>query len=98
MKGYVIVLLDVRDHDLYVDYARRASAIEARHGGKALVAADADEVVDGEWPSQRVVVLEFPSLDAARAWYNDPDYADLIEQRHEATTSNIVFVEGFQTP
>ncbi len=96
MKGYAIILLDVKDHERYIDYARKASAIEARYGGVALVAADVEEVVEGSWPSQRVVVLEFPTLAAAHAWYEDPEYADLISQRHDATTSNIVFVEGFQ--
>ena len=95
-KGYVIVLLDVRDQDLYVDYARRASKIEAYHGGRALIVGDAEEVVEGDWPSGRVVVLEFPSLEAARAWYSDPDYQELIPMRHRATTSRILFMEEFQ--
>jgi uncharacterized protein (DUF1330 family) len=94
-KGYAVILLDVHDQVRYVDYARRATEIEDRHGGRPLVASDAEEVVEGDWPAERVVVLEFPSLDHARAWYNDPDYQDLIPFRREATSSNILFVEGF---
>ncbi len=94
-KGYAIVQLDVKDPDLYAEYARRATQVEARHGGKPLVVSDATEVVDGTWPSERVVILEFPSIDAARAWYSDPDYMELIPLRHEATDSSIVFAEGF---
>jgi uncharacterized protein (DUF1330 family) len=97
-KGYAIVLLDVKDHDRYVEYARRATEIEARHGGRALVAADAQEVIEGDWPAERIVVLEFPSIDHARAWHNDPEYQDLIPLRHQATSSRILFVEGFQPP
>jgi uncharacterized protein (DUF1330 family) len=94
-KGYAVILLDVHDQGRYVDYARRATEIEDRHGGRALVAAGAEEVVEGEWTAERVVVLEFPSLDHARAWYNDPDYQDLISLRREATSSHILFVEAF---
>lgn len=94
-KGYAIILLDVHDQGLYADYARRATEIEDRHGGQPLVVCDAEEVVEGEWPAERVVVLEFPSLDHARAWYNDPEYQDLIPLRREATSSQILFVEGF---
>lgn len=94
-KGYCIVLLDVIDRDLYAEYAQRATEIEAAHGGRALVAADAVHVAEGSWPSERVVVLEFPSLQAARDWYTDPEYADLIPMRQRATNSSVLFVEGF---
>ena len=94
MKGYAIVLLDVTDRDRYAAYARAATEIEARHGGRPLAVGDAHEVVEGEWPTERTVILEFPSIDAARAWYSDPDYQPLIELRRGATVSRILFMEG----
>jgi len=94
-KGYAVVLLDVLDQEIYVDYGRRATTIESRYGGKPLVASDVNEVVEGEWPSERVVILEFPSIEQARAWYADPDYQELIAMRHQATVSSIAFVGGF---
>ena len=93
-KGYCIVLLDVEDDALYDEYARRATAIEEQYGGRALVATGADEVLEGPWPASRVVVLEFPSLQAARDWYADPAYAILIPLRHRATKSAVLLVEG----
>ncbi len=94
-KGYAIVLLDVNDTERYMEYARRATEIESRHGGRPLVAAAAAEVVDGSWPSERVVVLEFPSLEQARSWYRDPEYRGLIPLRHAATKSTVVLIEGY---
>jgi uncharacterized protein (DUF1330 family) len=94
-KGYAVVLLDVKDADLYSRYANKATEIEDRHGGRPLVVSDVAEVVDGSWPSSRVVVLEFPSIDDARAWYRDPDYQALIPLRHAATASSVALVEGF---
>lgn len=94
-KGYVLVLLDVLDHELYAEYAAAATVIETRHGGRPLVVGEAKEVVEGEWPAERVVVLEFPSIDMARAWYADPDYESLIPFRQRATASALLLMEGF---
>ena len=95
-KGYVLVLVDVHDAGAYAEYARRATELEARHGGRTLVAGAAADVIEGPWPSERTVVLEFPSIDHARAWYDDPDYRDVLALRHEAADSRILFVEGFR--
>jgi uncharacterized protein (DUF1330 family) len=94
-KGYAVILLDVQDRDRYVEYAKRATEIENRHGGRPVVVGDATEVVEGEWPAERTVILEFPSIEHVRAWYNDPDYQDILPLRHGATSSRILFVEGF---
>jgi uncharacterized protein (DUF1330 family) len=94
-KGYAIVLLDITDDARYREYARRATAIEQRYGAVSLVASAATEVVDGSWPAERVVVIEFPSIDEARAWYTDLNYQDLIPMRHRATTSTVLLVDGF---
>ncbi len=94
-KGYVLVLLDVLDQEMYAKYAAAAPAIEDRHGGRPLLAGDAVEVLEGEWPAERVVVLEFPSIDEARAWYSDPEYESLIPSRHQATASRVLLMEGF---
>ena len=80
--------------DLYGEYARKATAIETRYGGRPIVVGDATEVVDGTWPARRIVILEFPSLDHAREWYSDPEYQMLIPLRHVATDSRVLLIEG----
>lgn len=92
-KGYAVILLDVRDADCYTAYAERATSIEVRYGGRPLVAGDAKEVIDGTWPAQRIVILEFPSIEQARRWYSDPEYKTLIPLRHQATQSHILLIE-----
>lgn len=94
-KAYVVVLLDVNDQNLYLEYAQRASEIEDHHGGRAIVAADVSEVAEGVWPSKRLVILEFATMDRARAWYDDPEYRALIPMRTAATESTLAFVPGF---
>jgi uncharacterized protein (DUF1330 family) len=94
-KGYVLVLLDVLDQDMYTEYAVAATAIEARYGGRPLVVGEAEEVLEGQWPAERVVILEFPSIEMARAWYTDPDYESLIPSRQQSTVSRLVMMEGY---
>ncbi len=90
-----MVLLDVSDADLYVEYTKQATAIEERHGGRAIIVGAASEVVEGRWPAQRIVVLEFPSLEHARAWYADPEYEAIIPLRHQSARSQVLLIEGF---
>jgi uncharacterized protein (DUF1330 family) len=94
-KGYAVILLDVRDADLYADYAKQATSVEARYGGRPIVAGNAEEIIDGTWPAQRIVILEFSSLEQARRWYTDPEYEALIPLRHQATRSQILLIEQF---
>lgn len=92
-KGYAVILLDVHDDELYRTYADKATSLEARYGGRAVVAGNANEVVDGDWPARRIVILEFPSLELARRWYTDPEYQALIPLRHKATRSQVLLIE-----
>ena len=96
-RGYAVILLDVADQKTYARYATMATEMEARHGGRALVAGEAVEGVEGEWPAPRTVVLEFPSIEEARAWYNDPDYQQLIPLRRKATDSCVLLIEGLES-
>jgi uncharacterized protein (DUF1330 family) len=55
-------------------------------------------VIEGSWKGKRVVVLEFDSVDAARKWYNSPDYQAIIGERHKAADANAILVEEFVMP
>jgi uncharacterized protein (DUF1330 family) len=70
----------------------------ARHwaqqaGGKVIVGPPAD-VLEGEWHGDRTVIIEFPSVEAARDWYNSPEYQAVIGQRLAAAESNAVILGG----
>ena len=51
-------------------------------------------MLEGDWSPLRLVVIEFPDMDAARAWHESDAYAPLIELRQSASATNIVLVEG----
>jgi uncharacterized protein (DUF1330 family) len=54
-------------------------------------------VLDGDFAPKRVTLVEFPSMDAARAWYDSPEYLRIRPIRLENAESNMVLVEGLST-
>lgn len=98
MPAYFIASYIVTDTEKYMAYAQKASALVVKHGGKALVVANQFRQLEGEAKNQHVI-LEFPSEQAANAWYNDPDYQAVIFMRLDSTTDgSAVIAPGFVPP
>ncbi len=96
MAAYVIVrVLEMRDTAWRTEYGPKTVALMGKHGGKVLVGGGAMERLEGsgKLPSN-IVVLEFPSREHAKAWYNDPEYAPLIKLRQSGSDAELVLVEG----
>jgi uncharacterized protein (DUF1330 family) len=96
-KGYLIGEIDVQDAEQYARYTAQTPAAIARHGGRFVVRGGASEAVEGQPPQGRVVVIEFPSLEAARTFYQSVDYQPLIPIRQSASTGRLFLVEGTDT-
>jgi uncharacterized protein (DUF1330 family) len=94
MSALIIVDIEVLDPVLYEDYKRLASAAIAAHGGRYLVRGGKSEVLDGEWQPRRLVVLEFDSMERAKAWRDSREYAEAKKVRDECARANMVVVEG----
>ena len=94
MAGYVIADIDVTDPVAYQEYVKLTPAIIAKYGGKFLVRGGEAEVVEGTWTPNRLVVLEFESLERAEEFYRSEDYRPVMEIRHKTAVSNLVIVEG----
>jgi uncharacterized protein (DUF1330 family) len=95
MPAYVIG--DVRaawDAEALGEYRRRNTDAVARHGGRFIVRGGEIELLEGEWDTRRIVVIEFPDMAAARGWYESEDYAPLRTLRQSASDTNIILVEG----
>jgi uncharacterized protein (DUF1330 family) len=93
MKGYVIGEIEITDPKIYDQYRGQVLATIEKHGGKFLVRGGKAESLEGAAP-KRVVVLEFPSPDQARAWYRSPEYAPLITLRQKGSKGRLVLAEG----
>jgi uncharacterized protein (DUF1330 family) len=96
-KGYVIFDEVINDQAGYDAYVGKALPTILQHGGRAIV-VDGPETIEGEWFGNRVVVLEFDSVDAARAWYNSPEYQAAAPERHKAADCKAAIVSEFVMP
>ncbi|SOE32816.1 DUF1330 domain-containing protein [Streptomyces sp. OK228] len=97
-KGYVILTEAIKDEAGMEAYGR-ASAGSIAHGRAAVLAVDTEpQVLEGSWHGNRTVVLEFESVEAARAWYASDAYAEAKPLRLAAADCNVVIVSGFEMP
>jgi uncharacterized protein (DUF1330 family) len=95
MPAYVIACVtDAWDQDKLVEYRDRNTDAVAKHGGRFVARGGRHEILEGDYTPMRIVIIEFPDLDAARGWYDSDDYAPLRELRRSASVTNIVAVEG----
>jgi len=94
MPALIIVDVEVLDPVLYEDYKRLASAAIAAHGGRYLVRGGATEVLDGEWTPRRLIVLQFDSVEQAKAWRASPEYAEAKKVRELCARANMIVAEG----
>jgi uncharacterized protein (DUF1330 family) len=98
MLAYIISDVTLRDAAAVEIYRRRAAASIVEHGGRYLVRGGAIEVLEGKWTPRAIIIVEFPSMDAARVWYRSPEYASALEVREQALSRNLILVEGLVPP
>ena len=94
MAAYLIGDIEVTDPDTYERYRAGVPATVAAFGGKYLVRGAEAEVAEGTWSPNRLVVLEFESMERLKAWYDSPEYADLKKLRQSASKGNLIFADG----
>jgi len=94
MPAYVIVDVTVTDLKEMEEYRKQAPATLAKYGGRFIVRGGAHQTVEGDWKPNRLVVLEFPSMEQARRWYDSEEYREPKAIRLRAGHANLVFVEG----
>ncbi len=94
MTAYVIVDIEVKDAEGYKEYVRVAPETVKMYGGRYIARGGANETLEGEWKANRLVILEFPSTEKAKAWLNSPEYAPARALRHRYAHTNMVLVEG----
>jgi len=94
MPAYLIVEADVHDPIAYEEYKKLSSEAVRKHGATFLVRGGAMHVLEGDWEPKRIVVLEFPDAEAARAFYHSPEYERARAVRKHAARLNVIVVEG----
>jgi uncharacterized protein (DUF1330 family) len=94
MRAYVVVEITIHNPDMYDRYRPLAAASLAVYGGKYLVRGGKTTTLEGMWEPSRFVIVEFPDGDAARAWWNSPEYAEAKALRQASADTEMLLVEG----
>ncbi len=94
MAAYVVVQVDVTDPVRYEDYKRMVPASMAKYGGRFIVRGGRTETLEGSWAPSRFVMVEFPSMERARAWWASEEYAEAKALRQATSSTEMILVEG----
>ena len=94
MPAYFIVDVNVQDPAGFEEYRKRVPATVEKYGGKFLVRGGKFEKLEGSWQPTRVVLLEFPSLEQAKRWYDSEEYREPKALRFKTAKTDVILVEG----
>ena len=94
MSAYVIANVRVLDSEVYKEYVKQSPISIAAHGGRFLARGGRTEVLDGAFPGNRFVILEFPSYEQARAWWDSAAYRSAKALRESVSEGNFVLIDG----
>ena len=94
MAGYIIVQVNIHDADKFAIYRDMVPPTLEAYGGRYLIRGGEWETLEGDWNPHRVVVIEFDSVEKAKAWWSSEEYAPAKLLREESTDSTMIVVEG----
>ena len=94
MPAYVVAEVNVTNPEGYKEYTNVVAATVEKYGGRFLVRGGRAEVLEGEWPERRRVILEFPSVEAARKWWDSPEYEKPKALRKANSEGRLILIEG----
>jgi uncharacterized protein (DUF1330 family) len=94
MSAYVIVEVSIENHSEYEDYKKLTPAAVAAFNGKFVVRGGESTTLEGHWKPERIVILEFLTVQIANEWWNSELYSKAKEIRQRAAKTKMIIVEG----
>ena len=95
MSVYVVVQGKIENRALLAQYVAKAIPTIESHQGRVVAFDEEPEVVEGPIEHRRTVILEFPSMAAFRAWYDSPEYQEVLPLRLKSTPGTLIVAKGF---
>ena len=93
-SAYILANVDVTDPQQYEQYKKLSTLAMQAHGAEVCVRGGAIQVLEGDWTPGRTVLLKFPTVEKARAFYDSPEYAAARKAREGAAVMRMVLIEG----
>ncbi|MEQ9815402.1 MAG: DUF1330 domain-containing protein [Azospirillaceae bacterium] len=98
MPAFLIADLRTTDPDKAVEYRKAVVPLVKKHGGVYRTRGGEVRTWEGDWRPERIVIIEFPSMAAAQAFYDDPEYGPVKQLRLDSADGAMILVEGLETP
>jgi uncharacterized protein (DUF1330 family) len=96
MPAYIIVDIRIHDTKEYEGYKKLTPASIAAYGGKFIVRGGKAITLEGDWQPERIVVIEFPSVEKAEQWWASEEYAPAKKIRQATASTKMILMEGFE--
>ena len=94
MPAYILAEITINNPEGYKAYSAQVPATIEKYGGRFLVRGGKAHVLEGEWPDRRRVVIEFPTVEAARKWWDSPEYEKPKAMRKANSKGRLLLLEG----
>lgn len=94
MAAFVIVEIKIHNRELYTSYTQLTPETIAEYNGEFVARGGETIVLEGDWNPKRVVLLKFPSIDRANAWWHSESYSRARKIRQKAASTNMIIVDG----
>ena len=94
MPGYVLAEIEITHPDGYREYTTMVPATIQKYGGRFLVRGGKSQVLEGDWPQRRRVIIEFPSYEQALKWFDSPEYEKPKALRQANSNGRLLLLEG----
>ena len=92
MTVYIIAQITISDREEYGKYEEGFMEIFDKYEGELLSVDEGPDVIEGSWTATRTVLLSFPSVEAAKTWYDSDEYQALAQHRFAASSANLIMV------
>lgn len=96
MSAYIVTEIVVHNPVRYEDYKAMVQPTLGPYGGRFIVRGGKVETLEGDWSPQRFVIVEFPDVAKAKAWWGSTEYAEAKALRHANATSQMIVVQGVE--
>lgn len=95
MPAYLVARVDVRDWDRYKEYMRHTPRVIAQYGGRFIARGGRKITLEGPEDNLRLVLIEFPSVEKAKLFYDSPEYKAIAKFREGAADAHFVVIDGY---
>ena len=96
MTRYILAQLTIHDRSRYDRYAARFMEVLGAFEGRLLASDESPDLLEGDWPHQKVVLIEFKDAAEAERWATSPRYREIAADREAATVGTVLAVDGLR--